>query len=145
MSLSLYSAFLVLGQFTFLLYLSLTGLIGVSVISGLFQCLGVSIALWGIISMRIGQFNIQPEVKASELVERGPYRWIRNPMYLGIFLIMIPSVIEHFTPIRLLALILLIIVLILKVKQEEKLLSIHFGEVYDVYKRKTKRFFPFIL
>lgn len=139
-----YSALLVFSQLVLLLYLSVTGLLTDTAPLWLLQSVGIGVAIWGIIAMRLGQFNIQPEVKASQLVERGPYRWIRNPMYLGILLVMIPSVIAHFSYIRCLALLLLIAVLILKIQREEKLLLVHFGTVYNAYTKRTKRFLPFI-
>ena len=141
---SAYSALLVISQLILLGYLSLTGLLSHSIFLLGLQILGVGIALWGIVAMRLGQFNIQPEVKSSQLIERGPYRWIRNPMYLGILLVLIPSVVDHFNYWRLSALILLVIILMLKVQREEKLLHIHFEEAYAAYKRRTKRLLPFI-
>lgn len=140
-----YSALLVFSQLLLLGYLSLTGLAGGSVSSLGFQAVGICIAIWGILAMRLGQFNIQPEVKASQLIERGPYKWIRNPMYLGILLVMIPSVVVHFSNYRLVALIVLSLILMLKIQREEKLLFIHFGEAYTTYTQRTKRFLPFIL
>ena len=140
-----YSAILVISQLILLGYLSLTGLLSHSIFSLGLQVLGVGIAIWGIVAMRLGQFNIQPEVKASQLIERGPYRWIRNPMYLGILIVMIPSVVDHFNFWRLSALVLLAIVLLLKVQREEKLLYNRFGEVYVDYRKRSKRLLPFIL
>lgn len=139
-----YSALLVFSQLVLLLYLSATGLLTDTPPLWLLQSAGIGVAIWGIIAMKLGQFNIQPEVKASQLVEKGPYRWIRNPMYLGILLVMIPSVVVHFSYLRCLALLLLIVVLILKVQREEKLLLDHFGAVYMRYLKRTKRFLPFI-
>jgi protein-S-isoprenylcysteine O-methyltransferase Ste14 len=143
-TMSPYSALLVASQFGLLLYLSLTGLMGTSMISWTFQALGIGVAIWGVLAMRIGQFNVQPEVRANVLVERGPNQWMRNPLDLGLFFVMIPSVIDHFSVLRLLALVFLSIVLLLKVWREEKLLGLHFGEAYDAYMKKTKRFLPFI-
>tara|TARA_R110001632_G_scaffold200210_2_gene322820 strand:+ start:1805 stop:2236 length:432 start_codon:yes stop_codon:yes gene_type:complete len=142
---SRYSAILVISQLLLLGYLSLTGLAGGSISSLGLQFLGVGVAIWGIVAMRLGQFNIQPEVKASQLIERGPYKWIRNPMYLGILLVMIPSVVVHYTNYRLVALILLSLILMLKIQREEKLLFIQFGEAFTSYTQRTKRFLPFIL
>lgn len=140
-----YSALLVISQLLLLIYLSLTGLISNSIFYLGLQFLGVCVAIWGIVAMRLGQFNIQPEVKSSHLIERGPYRWIRNPMYLGVLLVVIPSVVDQFNYWRLSALVLLVIILVLKVQREEKLLYNRFGEVYVGYRKRSKRLLPFIL
>ena len=94
--------------------------------------------------MKIGNFNIQPEVKANALFRNnGFYKIIRNPMYTGIILFFIASIISNFSYLRLSILTVLIIVLIEKIKLEEKFLSEKFGEIYLEYKKKTYRLIPF--
>ena len=49
------------------------------------QIIGFFLSLWAIITMKLGNFNIQPEVKPNaHFVNTGPYRLIRNPMYTGL-------------------------------------------------------------
>ena len=44
--------------------------------------LGVLLGLWALSSNRLGNFNIRPVPRAGgTLVQQGPYRWIRHPMY----------------------------------------------------------------
>ena len=139
------SLLLVVAQCILLGYLFFTGLKIYATWITAIQMSGVLVALWGIATMRLGNFNIQPEVKSNELVQNGPYRWIRNPMYLGILLLFVPSVLANYTLLRLIALLLLILVLFLKIVREEQFLEASFGEDYSQYKARTKRLLPFII
>ncbi len=110
----------------------------------IFQILGIMIGLWGILTMRIGNFNIQPEVKSVSLITSGPYKWIRNPMYIGVLFFLTPIVIQNFNMLNSLVLIVLLITLLLKIHSEEQLLKERFGEEYTKYKMKSNRLIPFI-
>jgi len=74
----------------------------------------------------------------------GPYKWIRNPMYVAVILFYLPIVIKHFKWINSLVFMALLITLLLKIKSEEEFLLERFGKDYFEYKKKTKRFIPFI-
>jgi protein-S-isoprenylcysteine O-methyltransferase Ste14 len=105
---------------------------------------GLSIGIWAVISMRIGNMSVSPVVKENaELVQKGPYKLIRHPMYSAILICGIPIIINYFDWFRLAVLLVLFFNLLLKSKMEEMLLMRRFSE-YKNYRRKTKRFFPFI-
>lgn len=108
------------------------------------QVTGVLIAIWGVLSIKIGNFNVQPEVKSSSLVTSGPFKWIRNPMYLGILALFVPAVILDGSVLQWMACILLTVVLLLKMKREEHLLYEHFGNSYLQYKENTWRLIPYL-
>lgn len=112
---------------------------------GLFiQIIGVLLGLWGILSLKIGNFNIQPEVKSDALIQTGPYKWIRNPMYSGVLLFFIPIVLQQFDLINAFMYSLLLTILILKINSEEQFLEERFGESYKQYEKSTKRLIPFL-
>ena len=108
------------------------------------QIFGVIIGLWGILSIQIGNFNIQPEVKSNSLITSGPYKWIRNPMYLSVILFYLPIIVENFNLLNLLVFIILIVTLLMKMNSEEQFLEERFGTEYLQYKSKTKRIIPFL-
>ena len=108
------------------------------------QIFGIAIGVWGILIMGVGNFNIQPEVKSYSLITAGPYKWIRNPMYMAVFLFYVPIVIQYFRLMNVLVFIVLFIAILLKIYSEEQFLEEQFGDKYLKYKRRTKRLIPFI-
>ena len=94
--------------------------------------------------MGVGNFNIQPEVKSYSLITAGPYKWIRNPMYMAVILFYVPIVIQNFSLMNVLVFIVLFIAILLKIYSEEQFLEEQFGDKYLKYKRRTKRLILFI-
>jgi protein-S-isoprenylcysteine O-methyltransferase Ste14 len=116
--------------------------------SGLFlvlQLSGAFLSLWSIWIMKIGKFNIQPELKKNAvMVCTGPYKIIRNPMYSGIILFFGAGIANDYDTINLLVLALLLFIFLLKIFKEEKYMSVRFGEAYIAYQKKTYRLVPFL-
>ena len=116
------------------------------------QTIGLGLGAWGVLAMRMGNFNIQPEVKTNAvMVSRGPYKIIRNPMYAGLLLFFGISVFVNFnldylshSLVRLFVFIFLTTVLIMKIHMEETFLTNKFGEGYITFKENTYRLIPFI-
>lgn len=101
------------------------------------------IGFWAISIMRFN-FNVAPDILYdSKLVTRGPYKYIRHPMYTSVLGIALCYVIDSFTIFNLMMFVVLLIDLLMKLHYEEKILAIRFGQ-YNVYKKKTKRIIPFI-
>lgn len=109
------------------------------------QISGFLLSLWAVLIMRLGNFNIQPEVKPNaNFVNTGPYRLIRNPMYTGLIVFFGAGVLHSFEMNQSIAFLILTIVLLFKIRLEEKFLEERFGQPYLLYKSKTYRLFPFL-
>ena len=132
-------------QFAALFTIMLSGPIFTQSILLLFvQLFGVLLGMWAVLIMRIGNFNIVPiPVEKGHLVIKGPYSLIRHPMYTALFLFVIPEIIEGFSYLRLVGLLVLLITLLFKLNYEEELLMIKYNK-YKEYKKKTWRLIPFV-
>lgn len=109
----------------------------------IFQIIGLIIGIWAVYTMKIGNFNIVPEVKSKYLVKNGPYKWVRNPMYTSVLIYYFPLIFNAFKWTKLIVFLILFITLLIKIFNEEKFLAIKFSE-YNLYKSKTKRLIPFV-
>ncbi|PKP22975.1 MAG: hypothetical protein CVU05_01355 [Bacteroidetes bacterium HGW-Bacteroidetes-21] len=106
---NLYSAILVAFQFSCLGYLLLTGPVFVSQVGVIVtQLSGAILLAWAVLSMNLDTLNVFPVVrKNAKFVHRGPYRIIRHPMYVSLFLFFIPLIVVHFSWERLITLVVL--------------------------------------
>jgi len=102
--------------------------------------LGVYISIVAEKSFRDVKTTVTPFAESSMLVTNGMYRISRNPMYLGIILILIGIAImmRSLTPF---AVIPIFLVLIEKrfITVEERMLAKKFGAQYLTYTKKTRR------
>lgn len=89
-------------------------------------------------------FRYELRVEAGQrVVDRGVFRHIRHPSYLGLLLIVIG---EALTLSSLLALLvgtmLLLAILRARIREEEKVMLASFGEAYEEYRRRSWRLVP---
>lgn len=78
-----------------------------------------------------------------QLVQSGPYRYIRHPGYAGYFLIALGICIGYSSLIGLAAIpIFMVPGFAYRMNVEEKLLTKSFGDEYRIYARRTKRILP---
>lgn len=107
-------------------------------VAGLSLCLYAQVKMGA--SWRVG---IDEKVK-TQLITTGLYGLIRNPTYLGLFLLNLG--VWLIWPTWTIFLLNLLFVLFLEIQvrcEEDYLLSIHGGE-YAQYKARTKRYVPFL-
>ncbi len=81
--------------------------------------------------------------KNKILVDRGPYRIVRNPMYIGRYFVLLGIVLLTANPfVFILYTIFFSFYAFNRVKREEKVLREHFGEAYKHYCKEVNRFLP---
>jgi protein-S-isoprenylcysteine O-methyltransferase Ste14 len=81
--------------------------------------------------------------KNSELTTTGPYGLIRNPLYVGSFLMMFGFCVLMGDPVNFLFVLgPVLLIYVVKVRQEERLLATRFPQKWDPYARATPRFIP---
>lgn len=132
-------------QFFFIfLLLSSFPLNKISLSAYIFMLFSFVLILWALIAMQKSKLRILPEPSANAiLITKGPYRFIRHPMYTAILLGSIGLLINYFTWLRLAIAVALAIVLLIKLNWEEKMLSQKFDE-YKEYMKHTRRILPLL-
>jgi protein-S-isoprenylcysteine O-methyltransferase Ste14 len=83
--------------------------------------------------------------KNHELITKGIYHYIRHPIYTGVLLMFLGSAILFDTVGALIGFVIIVVTFWLKLKQEEELMTKHFGKEYTKYKQQVKALIPFIL
>ena len=103
--------------------------------------LGAALMGWALNWFRRSGQNPNPRLPSPELIERGPYRFMRNPMYVGLTLLTlgIGGLLARGW-IALLAPAALIAVHYLAVLPEERYLTAKFGASYVLYKTRVRRY-----
>jgi protein-S-isoprenylcysteine O-methyltransferase Ste14 len=89
-------------------------------------------------------FSVLPvPVINAVLVNYGPYKYVRHPIYAVVILLAVIWTVGKFSYTSLIILLMLVIVLIVKLNYEEKLLSAKFPD-YKNYQSTSKKLIPFI-
>ena len=111
------------------------------------RAIGALLLLFGvvlnIVSARLFQqihTAIKPFEKSTALAVEGPYRFTRNPMYLGMLLILggIGLLLGSTTPLLVIPLFLWLIAKRFVIA-EERMLSDTFGTAYAAYRKRVRR------
>ncbi len=103
---------------------------------------GVLLGLWALASLSRARLNVFPEPRAgTRLIQHGPYRWIRHPMYTAVLLCSLGWLMERPSLARAAAFLLLLVDLLWKIHREEALLCKAFPE-YRQYRQRTWRLLP---
>ena len=82
--------------------------------------------------------------KDHELVTRGPYRWVRHPIYTGLLLGFLGSAIARGRWSGLLATALFFLSALRKYRLEERWMRERFGDDYDAYRSRVKAIVPYL-
>jgi protein-S-isoprenylcysteine O-methyltransferase Ste14 len=80
-----------------------------------------------------------------ELIERGPYRYVRHPIYTGILLALLGTVVLLGEWRALVGFVIMFVSFWRKLRLEEAWLSEHFGPAYGEYMTRVKALVPGIL
>ena len=102
--------------------------------------LGLALSVWGAATFRRAGTAVIPMHPATRLVTHGPYRFTRNPMYLGLTLgyVGIAIVMNVTWPLILLPGVLFALYGLV-IRKEERYLADAFGEQYGTYRARVRR------
>ena len=113
-----------------------------SIISIFILSIGILILLNPVLKFKKSKTTINPIKfkKVNKLVTSGIYKYSRNPMYLGLLMIVISSSIFYLNIYSILTpLFFYLWINRFQIKREEVFLTEKFGEDYLSYKKKTRR------
>lgn len=104
--------------------------------------MGLSLGIMGVTQFRIAQTTPNPQAleKVSSLVTSGVYQYSRNPMYVGLVLILLgwAFYLSHLLAFVLLPIFILYITRF-QIQPEEQMMARKFGKTYQDYLNKVRR------
>lgn len=83
--------------------------------------------------------------EGHELVQSGPYRIVRHPIYTGLLTMLLGTFLDLAEPYGIAAFALVCLALWGKLVREERLMLSHFPDAYPEYRLRTKAIIPFVL
>lgn len=116
------------------------------------QIIGVLLAAMGLIIAIVARYTLAGNWSATidlkeghELITKGIYNYIRHPIYTGILLMGLGTVLVSPSLSVLFFYLFLLVIFIFRIKKEEELMTKTFPKEYPEYKKKVKALIPYIL
>jgi protein-S-isoprenylcysteine O-methyltransferase Ste14 len=110
-----------------------------------FSTTGLVTCLWARITLGRNWSSVVMVKVDHELVQTGPYRFVRHPIYSGIILMFAAIVLLVGRAAGILAFGLFVFSFVLKLRREERMMLKQFPTSYPEYVKKTKLLVPFIV
>ena len=136
---------LLLIQILSIAYIVITGpVVTENIVVLAFEVFAVFLILWTLWTIKIGKFSLHsPRLRKSRLVPKGPFIYVRHPVYTAFLVLAVCWVINLPNLIRIVVLLILVISVLLTVNYYENLLSRKLND-FGLYKQKTYRLIPFV-
>ena len=125
------------------IYIARTALSGW--IGAVFCAVGLALAVWARLVLGRNWSGVVTLKEDHELVQRGPYRFVRHPIYTGLQCMFLGTAIAYGTLAALGAVPLVFVSFWIKLGKEERLMLKQFPDDYRDYQRRVKRLVPFVL
>lgn len=103
---------------------------------------GFAVAAWGVVAFRLAGTTVNPmkPESSSSLVVTGIYAFTRNPMYLGLLLVLLAWAIHLAHPAAFLVLPLFVLYMNrFQIQPEERALAARFGANFTAYASRVRR------
>jgi len=107
--------------------------------------IGLVFAVWARVTLGRNWSGVVTLKEGHELVERGPYRFVRHPIYTGILTMFFATALAQGHLSGFVGTLLMFASFWIKLRDEEKLMLQQFPERYADYRRRAKCIVPFVL
>jgi protein-S-isoprenylcysteine O-methyltransferase Ste14 len=113
---------------------------GLRIVGGVVLAVGTAIAMWGLVTFRRAGTTTIPGRTSSALVTWGPYRFTRNPMYVGLSVAYLgeAGLLGHAWPVAVLPLVIAYLNWVVIPVEEARLREV-FPEDYERYRARVHR------
>lgn len=108
------------------------------------QLLAVTVAVWARRSFPAGAFRVAADPAAETVIRRGPYRFIRHPMYSAALLFIWTAVLSHRSMRNVVIGLVVTGTVAARIVLEERLLRARYSD-YAAYEGTTKAVVPYVL
>jgi protein-S-isoprenylcysteine O-methyltransferase Ste14 len=107
--------------------------------------IGLAFAFWARVTLGRNWSGLVTLKEGHELIERGPYRFVRHPIYTGILTMFFATALAVGHLAGFAATFLIFVSFWIKLRDEEQLMLQQFPDRYAAYRQRTKRIIPFVL
>jgi protein-S-isoprenylcysteine O-methyltransferase Ste14 len=104
----------------------------------------VCLMIWARLTFGLRSFHAAANPTSGGLITRGPYRFVRHPIYAAIIYFVWAGVLSHLSLINVCLGIIVTAGLAIRIRSEEHLLLGMYPEYAD-YAARTKRIIPFVI
>jgi protein-S-isoprenylcysteine O-methyltransferase Ste14 len=114
--------------------------------AGVILCVtGLSFCIWARATLGRNWSGTITLKEGHELIERGPYRLVRHPIYTGLIAMFLGTVIVLGHAAGIAGLVLAFLSFWIKLREEERIMLKQFPDQYAAYQQRVKRIIPFVL
>jgi len=114
----------------------------ITIIGLLLTAGGLVFAVWARIALGANWSGTVTIKSGHNLIRRGPYRWIRHPIYTGILISFVGTILLQGEVRAFLGFVFVLLALYRKAIREERFLSEEFGENFAEHAKQTGMFLP---
>jgi protein-S-isoprenylcysteine O-methyltransferase Ste14 len=108
------------------------------------QVLAFAFMVWARITFGMRSFHAAADTTEGELVTRGPYGIVRNPIYAAVILFAWAGVGAHLGVASVGLGLLILVGMLVRIFSEERELQAHYQERYTAYRQRVKRLVPLV-
>jgi protein-S-isoprenylcysteine O-methyltransferase Ste14 len=106
---------------------------------------GLAFSIWARLTLGRNWSGTVTLKEGHELILRGPYRFVRHPIYTGLFAMILATAIAFGHLVAFVGVLLAFVSFWIKLGYEEKVMLSQFPDQYTAYQKRVKRIIPFFL